>query len=315
MFLILINLNLNNLFIQKTYAINKDFLSKKGYFYIQISGNGKITKRRIEVTISSADRTKEQTVQFSDSAVNGSANNHNFKLLTTSATTKKANQYYVIFVLKFSYTKPAHYIAKGTKMDNLEDYRFNFNKYTTDGSIVNTVNSAGHNAVNKTETVEMQVNAANCGFVPVEDNVTPVNATGIINLGKDYYSGLTVDPNGGTHGGKTKKYNYGVKVCETQATIATPTRKGYVFLGWTLTKGKNCKSATFDNKTGKFTYCGASTSSSSPGNDNTCLLKAEWIKNDSTLILPETGGMDLKYLYYIAGAIEIICFKQKLKKI
>jgi len=50
--------------ISEVYAVesNKSFTNKKGYFYIQISGNGKTTKQRIDVTLSSLDKTKEQSL-------------------------------------------------------------------------------------------------------------------------------------------------------------------------------------------------------------------------------------------------------------
>ena len=35
-------------------------------------------------------------------------------------------------------------------------------------------------------------------------------------------------------------------------------------------------------------------SNSSISNDDICTLKAEWIKNDDTLVLPETGLFDFK---------------------
>ena len=240
----------------------------------------------------------------------GYSNRHNFKILTTTSKTKKADKYYVVFLFNFSYTKPAHYSASGSRSGNIENYRFNFNNYDTG---VSTVNNKGHNIVNTTETVEMQINAANCGFTPVEENGNPSNATGYINLNKNYYSGLTVDPNGGTHDAKTNKYNYGIKVCESKVTIANPERKGYVFLGWTLTKGKNCTGATFDSETGEFTYCGASTSSTNLGNDNTCVLTAVWLKNDSTLVLPEAGGIDLSNILILSGLGCIIFAVFKIK--
>lgn len=297
--IILINIVSFNISIKSVYAENKNFLSKKGFFYIQISGNGKTTKRKIQVTLNSTDRSNSQTVTFSDvSSGSDYANNHNFKILTTTSTTKKADKYYVILIFKFSYTKPAHYIASGGKIGNNENYRFNFNNYETGNS---TVNSKGHSITNTTENIEMQINTCNCGFVPVEDGVTPSNATGCINLSKKYYSSLAIDPNGGNYEGKTTKYTYGVKVCDTKVTIGEPERKGYVFLGWTLTKGTNCSGATFNNDNGQFIYCGASTSSSSVSNDNTCTLKAQWLKNDSTLVLPEAGSRDLSILFIIIG--------------
>jgi len=230
----------------------------------------------------------------------GYSNQHNFKLLSQTIKSKKANSYYVIFVLKFSYIKPAHYQANGSFSNKVDGYRFNFNKYVTDGSSeINTVNNTGHNESNKTEVIEVQINAANCGLGTSDNTLAPKNATGNINLSKNYYSSLIIDPNGGSHEGKSSKYTMGIKTCENQTMIADPVKEGCVFLGWTFSKGKNCIGASFDNNTKMFIYCGNGTSSSNPGNDNTCTLKAEWFKNDSNLVLPDAGGKDLSLILFV----------------
>lgn len=234
----------------------------------------------------------------------GYSNQHNFKLISQTIKSKKASSYYVIFVLKFSYIKPAHYQAKGSFSDKVDGYRFNFNKYEEDGSSgENTVNNTGHNESNTTETIEVQINAANCGFISSGDNITPRNATGSINLSKNYYSSLIIDPNGGSYEGKSSKYTIGIKTCENQTMIADPVKEGCVFLGWTFSKGKNCKGASFNENTKIFTYCGSGTSSSNPGNDNINILKAEWFKNDSNLVLPDAGGKDWSLMFFAIYAI------------
>lgn len=48
---------------------NAEFSTKQGFFFIQISGDGKTTKRKITVTLSSTDRVNTQTVKFSEVAV------------------------------------------------------------------------------------------------------------------------------------------------------------------------------------------------------------------------------------------------------
>ena len=52
----------------------------------------------------------------------------------------------------------------------------------------------------------MQINLTNCGITFSGEKKS--NATGHINLSKGYYSGLTIDPNGGIHDGKNSKYIY-----------------------------------------------------------------------------------------------------------
>ena len=272
---------------------DEPFETKKGFFYIHIYGNGKETKRKVEVILSSNDRNKTQTITFKESGVSGYSDSHNFQILTTSAKTQPTEQNsYSIFSFKFSYTKPAHYKAGHWYSEKTDDYRFNFNKSPTDTTT--TVNNTGHNITDTTETINMQINLTNCGVTYAGGEKS--NATGHITLSKGYYADLQIDPNGGNHAGKTNKYSCGIKCCCTEAIIANPTRKGYAFIGWSFVKGKNCGGASFDNFSSKFKYCGIGTSSSSVGIDNTCTLKAEWIKNDDTLILPETGYIDFSIL-------------------
>ena len=253
-----------------------NFSTKSGYFFIQISGNGKTTKRKISVTLSTIDRYEQQTVKFSEVAVSGYSDNHNFTILTASSKAQMTDDCYTIFTMDFSYTKPAHYYAKGSYSNKVEGYRFNFQKYTYENSAESTVNNTGHNSSNVTERISLQINAANCGINRVDNKYKASNATGYINLSKNYYSSLQINPNGGTHNGKTSTYNYGTNVCETQVSIGPPTRYGYRFTGWSLLKGSNCTGASFNSSTNKFTYCGKSTSSSSVSSSNTCVLKANW---------------------------------------
>ena len=132
----------------------------------------------------------------------------------------------------------------------------------------------------------MQINLTNCGITYAGEKKS--NATGHINLNKGYYSGLTIDPNGGIHDGKNSKYIYGINI------------------GWTFTKGNNCSSVTFDKNTSKFKYCGKSTSNSNVGNDDICTLKAEWIKNNESLVLPETGSIDYSLCMMAIGVTIIL---------
>ena len=280
----------NNAIILKA-SQNNAFSSKKGFFYINIYGNGKETKRKIEVTLSSTDKSKTQIITFKEVAVSGFDDSHNLQIITNSTKTQATEQNtYSVFSFKFSYTKPAHFKAGHYYSNKTSGNRFNFNKSATDSTT--TVNNMGHNASDVTEIIQMQINLANCGITFSGGEKS--NATGHIVLNKDYYAGLTIDPNGGVHDGKTNKYNYGIKCCTTEVTINNPKRKGFAFIGWTFSKGSNCNGATFSNSTSKFKYCGTSMSNSSISNNDICTLKAEWIKNDDTLVLPETGLFDFK---------------------
>ena len=271
------------------------FNSTRGFFLIHIKGEGKETISRINVNLTSTNRSKSQTIYFAEADTNGYTDNYNFQIITTSAKTKATEQNsYALFSFQFSYTKPAHLKASHWYSEKTGNERFNFNKSPTDTTT--TMNNTGHNAYDTAEVINMQINLANCGIAALE--VTPTNATGHIELKRDYYSGLSIDPNGGVHDGKNYKYNYGVKCCCTEVKINNPTRNGYAFIGWTFSKGANSGGATFNKNTSKFKYCGNSTSSSNTGNENICTLKAEWIKNNDKYVLPQTGAkLDMGILF------------------
>ena len=271
------------------------FNSTRGFFLIHIKGEGKETIRRINVYLSSLYRGSSQTIYFEEKDTNGYVDNYNFQILTTSAETKPTEQNsYAVFSFQFSYTKPAHLKASHWYTDKTGNERFNFNKSPTDTTT--TINNTGHNAYDTTEIIDMQINLANCGIAALE--VKHTNATGHIELNRDYYSGLNIDPNGGVHDGKSYSYNYGVKCCQSEIAINNPTRDGYAFIGWTCSKGNNCENATFHNNV--FKHCGSGTSSDNVSSKNTCTLKAEWIKNNENFVLPEAGSnFDGRVVYMI----------------
>ena len=256
------DLNQNEIISNTVMTINSNgtqLTSKTGYFYIQISGNGKTTKRKIQVTLNSTDMTKEQTVKFTETSVNGYSDNHNFQITTATSKTKLTDDYYTILTMEFTYTKPAHYMASGDYSNKVDGYRFNFKEYTLANEGNSTVNNTGHNISDVTEKVSLQINVANCGISQSSNQYVAKNAIGYINLSKKYYSLLQINPNGGTHNGKSSTYTYGTRLCDTVENVGNPKRPGYQFTGWTLSKGSYCTGASFDTSTNKFTYCGRST--------------------------------------------------------
>ncbi|MCI9063688.1 MAG: hypothetical protein HFJ17_03705 [Clostridia bacterium] len=287
------------------------FLSRIGHFFIQISGDGKTTKRKISVKLNSSDIKKEQTVSFSDVGVDGDSNNHNFKIITGTSKTKLTDDCYTILSMDFSYTKPAHYLAAGDYSNKVNGYRFNFRRYTPDNSGSSTVNNTGHNQCDVTENISLQINVANCGIYRSDDKYVASNATGYINLSKRY-SSLNINPNGGMHNGNSNMYIYGTKTCGERDYINEPIRDGYAFIGWTITKGNNSSEANFNPYINEFTYCGNS-KTTSVSSDNVCTLTANWKPNKS-FILPETGGIDLDSMYHIVGIFIILIVIKFYKK-
>lgn len=169
------------------------FNSNQGFFLIHIKGEGKETIRRINVYLTSVNRGSSQTIYFEEKDTNGYVDNYNFQILTTSAKTMPTEQNsYAVFSFQFSYTKPAHLKASHWYSDKTGNERFNFNKSPTDSTT--TINNTGHNAYDTTEVINMQINLANCGIAALE--VKHTNATGHIELNRDYYSVLNIDPNG-----------------------------------------------------------------------------------------------------------------------
>ncbi len=270
--------------------------TKTGYFYIVIEGNGSTTKRKVQVTITNTNLSNKQTAKFSEVAVSGYSDSHKFTIISASTKTELADKYYAIFALKFSYTKPAHYLAKGSYSDKCSGYRFNFSPYSQDNSLPTTVNNTGHNKTNTTETIQMQINIMNTGMMKDEDGKT-YHATGKITLSL-YYGGLKIDPNGGTWNNSTDISTFTAK-CGTTKNIANPTMRGYKFSGWTVINGNNANGSIKTNSNGTtFTYCGSSASFTT--------LKANWTVIE--LEMPEAGS-NSKLIIITIGLICFICVK------
>lgn len=294
--------------------------SKTGYFYIVIEGDGVTTKRKVQVTITNTNLAYQQTAKFSEVAVSGYSDKHNFTIKTASNKTQLgsssgSNKYYEIAVLKFTYLKPAHYQTKGSYSGKCEGNRMNFQPYSLNNTLETTVNNTGHNEKDTTETIDLQINFRNCGILTDSSGKT-YHATGKLTLSL-YNGGLIVNPNGGTWNNSTSKSTFTAK-CTITKSIANPTRTGYVFTGWTVTNGSNADGNINRNKTGSainssgctFTYCGSSSSAPSSGSTSYyTTLTANWKKIDDTL--PDAGGIPLDAIFIIVGISFIKLFIHK----
>lgn len=263
--------------------------SKTGYFYIKLSGNGTTEKVKIQVTITSTNLSNQQKATYSWVETTTTSNKDEFKLLWSSANTQLATKtgsvsYYEIAILKFSYKKTAHYRSTSSYENKVDGYRMNFAQYSYENNLPTSLNNTGHNDTNVTEEVYMQINVMNCGMMDYSDGKN-YHATGIINL-KLYYGGLKVDPNGGVWNSQSTNSSF-VSQCTKTKSIQNPTRTGYTFTGWTVTKGsssggkinKNTKGSTIDSNGCTFTYCGSHSNGEDMESKYYTTLKANWTIN------------------------------------
>lgn len=246
-------------------ALMSAITNKKGYFYINISGDGKTTLMTINVETNASNTNSSAGIKISTSGTN----NHNFKVSDSNISTQLAagGLDYNIIQMKFSYTKPAHYTATSGR----ENYAVNSNGTALACHFDNTLNNTGHNTSNVTENVHTYLNIINTGLV--ELNNKSYHATLKINLNRDW-GGLRVNPNGGSWKFGTTTYNSNAYVighqCGWVSTIGNPTRTGYTFTGWTLTNGANAHGTLTGNVYGanittansSFTFGGKATNES-----------------------------------------------------
>ena len=141
------------------------------------------------------------------------------------------------------YTKPAHYytlwsISGSGGLGRYDPWNANYTDYTLNYT---------HSSSDASDTVRIQVNGCNAGMV---DGFSG-HYKGTIDLVR-YDNTLKINPNGGTHGGKTSTYTLATKECKEKTTVSAPTRAGYEFTGWTLSNGSGAAGSLSGTT---FTHC------------------------------------------------------------
>lgn len=233
-----------------------------GYFYFRIKKDGtKIT----DLTVRVYDVTAGQGT-VSDYEISGTYGSWK----TTSVKSEKENKQWAGIVLNGKYTKPAHYytlwsISGSGGLGRYDPWNASYTDYTL---------SYTHSSSDASDTVRIQVNGCNAGMV---DGFSG-HYKGTIDLVR-YDNTLKINPNGGTHGGKTSTYTLATKECKEKTTVSDPTRVGYEFTGWTLSNGSGAGGSLSGTT---FTHCnkGANFSTDTDVYSNTTVtstLKANWV--------------------------------------
>ena len=233
-----------------------------GYFYFRIKQDGtKVT----DLTVRVYDVTAGQGT-VSDYEISGTYGTWS----TTSVKSEKENKQWAGIVLNGKYTKPAHYytlwsISGSGGLGRYDPWNADYTDYTL---------SYTHSTSNVSDTVRIQVNGCNAGMV---DGFSG-HYKGTIDLVR-YDNTLKINPNGGTHGGKTSTYTLATKECKEKTTVSDPTRVGYEFTGWTLSNGSGAGGSLSGTT---FTHCnkGATFSTDTDVYSNTTVtstLKANWV--------------------------------------
>ena len=233
-----------------------------GYFYFRIKQDGtKVT----DLTVRVYDVTAGQGT-VSDYEISGTYGTWS----TTSVKSEKENKQWAGIVLNGKYTKPAHYytlwsISGSGGLGRYDPWNADYTDYTL---------SYTHSTSNVSDTVRIQVNGCNAAMV---DGFTG-HYKGTIDLVR-YDNTLKINPNGGTHGGKTSTYTLATKECKEKTTVSDPTRVGYEFTGWTLSNGSGAGGSLSGTT---FTHCnkGATFSTDTDVYSNTTVtstLKANWV--------------------------------------
>lgn len=236
-----------------------------GYFYFRIKQDG--------------TKTTDLTVRvYNVTAGQGTVSNYEISgtygsWKTTSVKSEKINKEWAGIILNGKYTKPAHYYTLWSSsgsggLGRYDPWNSGYTEYTLDYT---------HSSSNVTDTVRIQVNGCNAGMVEGFSG----HYKGTIDLVK-YNNALKINPNGGTHGGKTSTYILATKTCKSTTSVANPTRAGYEFTGWTLSNGTGAAGSLSGTT---FTHCnkGATFSTDTDVYSNTTVtttLKANWVAKD-----------------------------------
>ena len=233
-----------------------------GYFYFRIKQDGTKTTD-LTVKVYGVTAGQGTVTNYEISGTYGS-------WTTTSVKSEKENKTWAGIVLNGKYTKPAHYYTLWSSsgsggLGRIDPWNSSYTSYSLDYT---------HSTSSTSDTVRIQVNGCNMGMV---DGFSG-HYKGTIDLVK-YDNALKINPNGGTHGGKTSTYTLATKECKSTTTVSNPTRTGYEFTGWTLTNGTGAAGSLSGTT---FTHCnkGATFSTSTDVYSNTTVtttLKANWV--------------------------------------
>lgn len=278
-----------------------------GYFNISITGDGKTTNLKINVTVSGTNTTgKSIKAAFTSSGTN----NHGVKLLSTSVNTTESGTgtgtgSYNIITLGITYSKSAHYYAKGWLSGQLSDQAGMW----TVGS------NAAHSSSASTVTDYVRMNLTQAGLRTIDGKT--YHATFTMGCYK-FYGALKVNPNGGkwtygsgTYTGTGEKF-VAANTCRSTASIPNPVREGYTFTGWSLTnKSKshstltgNLYGGTISSSASTFTYCSEADSAATAQNgayDNgtntytdyySAVITANWKVNSYKVTVIDVAGSD-----------------------
>lgn len=210
-----------------------DLLAKKGSYTLNIKGGGvSDTNLVIGIEVGTLDNHEAQTATYS---VTAKSNNHNFKLTSTSATTKQGlvddvnvaeldsegnpisdkdwdgstiykSRVYDIAVVNFSYTRYAYTYSTSQTVVKTENARFNANSYNWQNNKPSTLSTTIY-STDKTDNATMQVNFANAGMLKYGDNI----ANGVFEIIEKRPT-LTVHyvANGGSVNTNSEYYKYDI---------------------------------------------------------------------------------------------------------
>ena len=247
-----------------------------GYFYIEIKrGSDQIEYFKVTINSITSGNGKLGTDKYEISGLDGE-----FTVSSVYKEYKTSPYTWAGVVVNGSYTQYAHYTpswdSSGGGLGRCDPWNNDYTKWS-----LNTK----HVSSDTTDTdVRIQCNSGNWGGLSGYSG----HATGTIYL-KRFKDKLIIDANGGSCSTATTS-----KTCTSTTTVADPTREGYVFTGWTLTKGSG-SSGSWNSSTKTYTHCnsGVTWNTSTDvydGQESSSTLKAGWSACSYTIAFNANGG-------------------------
>lgn len=276
--------------------------TQSGYFYIDISGDGKHSLVRVDVWINVTDTDPNGNAwngvtsgPITYYAMSGT-NVHEIALTSTAEYTQLSMNAtagnWNVMMIPLRYKKPAHRVAvNGWVMGNVpglacEWYRYNSSDpYNYEW----TLNNTGHNSSDVYEYVYADVNIYNAGLNAYNGEI--YHATTHVEL-EARRGGLQIDANGGVwNGNSSLSAADSTGWCGESKNIADPTRRGYTFKEWTFTNGSDSH-ASFDSDSKTFTYGGIGDVDAVYSNSY-ATLKANWEPNPYPVTYIDVKGTNI----------------------